>query len=105
MKSKLRDRDEFDSAYESRVRAPVRVRGVMPPAGVYLHAGRYEVAPHHSEAERRLREAGALHVATVTFDGRPVAALTGGGAGNLRFSEVVPVSPHAAARDREPARN
>jgi hypothetical protein len=105
MKSKLRDRDEFDSAYESRVRTPVRVRGVMPPAGVYLHAGRYQVATHDSEAERRLREVGALHVATVTFDGRPIASLTGGGSGNLRFSDVVPVSPHAAARALDPAHN
>jgi hypothetical protein len=105
MKSKLRERDEFDSHYEERVRAPVRVRGTMPPAGVYLYAGRYEVAPHHSEAEQRLREAGALHVATVTFDGVPIAALTGGGARDLRLADLVAVSAHDAAREVKPGHN
>jgi hypothetical protein len=105
MKSKLRERDEFDSHYEERVRAPVRVRGPMPPAGVYLYAGRYEVAPHRSEAEHRLREAGALHVATVTFDGLPVAALTGGGSRDLRFADLVAVSAHDAAREAKPRHN
>jgi hypothetical protein len=105
MKSKLRDRDEFDSHYEDRVRAPARMRGPMPPAGVYLYAGRYEVAPHHSEAERRLREAGALHVATVTFDGLPIAAVSGGGARDLRFADLVAVSAHDAVRELEPAHN
>jgi hypothetical protein len=100
--SSLRDRDEPESHYEERVRTPLRVRGVIPPAGVYLHAGRYELATHHSDAERRLRDAGALYVATVTFDGRPIAALTGGGP---RVGTVVPVDARAAARETEPARN
>jgi hypothetical protein len=100
-----REEDEPGSHYEERVRVPVRVRGVIPPAGIYLIAGRYELATHHSEAERLLREAGALHVASVTFDGRQAAALTGGGAGDPRFADLVAVSPHVAARSVHPARN
>ena len=55
--------------------------------------------------ERRLREAGALHVATVTFDGVPIAAVTGGGARDLRFANLVEVSHHDAAWELEPAAN
>lgn len=101
----IREEDEPGSHYEERVRVPVRVRGVIPPAGIYLVAGRYELATHHSEADRLLREAGALHVATVTFDGRPAVSATGGGAGDPRFADLVAVSPHAAVRSLAPARN
>jgi len=101
----LRDGDEPGSHYEERLRVPVRARGVIPPAGVYLHAGRYELATHHSEAERRLRQAGALHVATVTFDGRPVAAVTGGGAGDLRFADLVAIPPASLPADLAPGHN
>jgi hypothetical protein len=105
MRSQLRDGDEFDSHYEDRVHAPVRARGTLPAAGVYLCAGRYEVAAYHSAAERRLRDLGALLIASVSFDGLQVPALTGGAARDLRLADLVAVSPHAAARDAEPARN
>jgi hypothetical protein len=102
MKSPLRDEDEFDSHYEDRVQAPVRARGTLPVAGVYLAAGRYEVAAHHSPAERRLLDAGALLIASVSFDGLQVAALTGGAARDVRFADLLPVSARAVARDAEP---
>jgi hypothetical protein len=100
--SSLRDRDEFDSHYEDRVQAPVRARGTLAAAGVYLAAGRFEVAALHSPAERRLLDAGALLIASVSFDGLQVAALTGGAARNVRTAELVPVSARAVARDAEP---
>ncbi len=37
------------------------------PAGIYLLAGRWHLAAHDSFAETRLIDAGALHVATLTF--------------------------------------
>lgn len=97
--SSLRDRDEFDSHYEDRVQAPVRARGTLPAAGVYLAGGRFEVAAHHSTAERRLLDDGALLIASVSFDGLQVAALTGGAARELRLAELVRVSARAVARD------
>ena len=105
MRSPLRDKDEFDSHYEDRVQAPVRARGTLPAAGVYLAGGRFEVAAYQSPAERRLLDAGALLVASVSFDGLQVAALTGGAARDPRFADLVAVSPAAAARDAEPAVN
>lgn len=105
MRSQLHDGDEFDSHYEDRVHAPVRARGTLPAAGVYLCGGRFEVAAHHSPAEHRLRELGALLVASVSFDGVQVPALTGGAAGDLRLADVVPTSVRDAACDAEPARN
>jgi hypothetical protein len=100
-----RDEDELDYFYEDRVHAPVRARGTLPAAGVYLWGGRFEVAAHHSPAERRLLEAGALLVASVSFDGAQVPALTGGGAGDLRLADLVPVALRETARAAEPARN
>ena len=105
MKSPLRDRDEFDSHYEDRVHAPVRVRGTLPAAGVYLCAGRFEVAAPHTPAERHLLEAGAVLVAAVTFDGNQVPALTGGAARDVRLADLVPVALHAAVREASGARN
>lgn len=102
MKSPLRDKDEFDSHYEDRVQAPVRARGTLPAAGVYLAGGRYHVAAPHTPAERRLLEAGALLVASVSFDGAQVAALTGGAARDVRLAELVPVPARAVVRDAEP---
>ena len=101
----LRDGDEFDSHYEDRVQAPVRARGTLPAAGVYLCAGRFEVAAHHSPAERRLRELGALLVASVSFDGLQVPAMTGGAARDVRLADLVPIPLLEAARDPGPARN
>jgi hypothetical protein len=102
MRSPLRDKDEFDSHYEERVQAPVRARGTPPAAGVYLWGGRFEVAAHHSPAARRLLDAGALLIASVSFDGLQVAALTGGTARDARLADLVPVRAAAAARDAEP---
>lgn len=90
MRSQLHDRDEFDSHYEDRVHAPVRARGTLPSAGLYLHGGRFEVAAHHGPDERRLQALGALLVASVSFDGLQVPALTGGAARDLRLADVVP---------------
>lgn len=101
MRSQLHDRDEFDSHYEDRVHAPVRARGTLPAAGVYLCAGRFEVAAPHTPAERRLRALGALLVARVSFDGVQVPALTGGAARDPRLADLVPGILHEA----EPARN
>jgi hypothetical protein len=100
--SSLRDKDEFDSHYEDRVQAPVRARGTLPTAGVYLAGGRYEVAALHSQAERRLLDGGALLIASVTFDGLQVPAITGGAARGARLAELVKVSARAVARDAEP---
>lgn len=100
-----RDEDEIDSFYEDRVHAPVRARGTLPAAGVYLWGGRFEVAAHHTPAERRLLDAGALLVASVSFDGAQVPALTGGAARDVRLAELLPVAAREAARAVEPARN
>jgi hypothetical protein len=100
--SSLRDKDEFDSHYEDRVQAPVRARGTLPAAGVYLASGRFEVAAHHSAAERRLLDNGALLVASVSFDGLQVPALTGGAARDGRLAELVRVSARTDAWDAEP---
>lgn len=81
MRERLREGDEFESHYESRVRAPVRQRGKLPPVGVFLADGRWRVAPLESAAERALRAAGALLVAQVRFDGAAVPSASGGGAG------------------------
>jgi hypothetical protein len=97
MRSKLRDGDEFDSHYEDRVRAPVRARGTLPVAGVYLCAGRFEVAAPHTAAEHRLVQAGAVLVASVSFDGLQVPALTGGAARDVRLADLIPVPPREAA--------
>jgi hypothetical protein len=86
----LGDRDEFESHYEDRVHAPVRQRGALPAAGVFLAAGRYQVAAFGTAAERALRARGALLVARVTFDGRAVHALTGGGAGDPAPGGLLP---------------
>ena len=97
MRSQLRDGDEFDSHYEDRVHAPVRARGTLPAAGVYLCAGRFEVAAPHTPAERRLLDAGALLVASVSFDGLQVPAMTGGAVRDVRLADLVPVPPREAA--------
>jgi hypothetical protein len=104
MKS-LKDRDEFDSHYEDRIQAPVRARGTLPAAGLYLCAGRFEVAAYHSPAAARLLDAGALLIASVSFDGLQVPALTGGAARDLALADVLPLRPRDAAREVEPARN
>ena len=105
MRSQLRDGDEFDSHYEDRMHAPVRARGTLPVAGVYLCAGRFEVAAPHTPAERRLLDAGALLVASVSFDGLQVPAMTGGAARDVRLADLVPLSLRDAARDPEPGHN
>jgi len=56
-----------DSYYEER-RIAIRWRqNTLPPAGIWLVDGRYEVAMYGSPAEERLRERGIL-VAGVVFD-------------------------------------
>jgi hypothetical protein len=99
MRSEPLEGEEFPSHYEDRVRAARPSRGTLPPCGVYLMDGLCHVAPRGGEAERRLRSAGALLVAGVTFDGRSVPALTGGGA---RLSDVIPIPARHAARTADP---
>ena len=94
MRSDLLDPDEFPSHYEDRADDISWAKGTLPVAGVFLLHGSYVVAPCHGAAERRLRDAGALCVAMVTFDGLSVAALTGGSTGRggvdrVRAREVV----------------
>ena len=104
MRSDLLDPDEFPSHYEDRADEISWAKGTLPVSGVFLLHGRYVVAPCHGAAERRLRQAGALCVAMVTFDGMAVAALTGGSAGR---GDVAPLPAHQAVRDADPppARN
>lgn len=70
---------------------------VDPRAGIFLLAGVFHVANFASRAEARLREGGALLVATVTFDGsttdRPVA-----GADGPRLADLLPVPPREVTR-------
>jgi len=57
-----------DSFYEER-RITVRWRrSTLPPAGIWLVDGRYEVAMYGSPAEETLRERGGILVAGVVFD-------------------------------------
>lgn len=101
MRSDLLDLDEFDSHYEDRADDLSWARGTLPVSAVYLLRGQYVVAPCHGAAERRLRAAGALCVAMVTFDGAAVASLTGGSAGR---GEIAPVRA-ARAADPPPGPN
>lgn len=89
------DVDDFKSHYEDRADEISWARGTLPRSGVFLADGRYHVAPYHSLAARRLVDGGALLVASVSFDGLQMAALTGGGRGSHR-SDVVAVEPRAA---------
>jgi hypothetical protein len=65
-----------DSHYEERRITPRWRQGVLPRAGIWLGGGGYHVAVYGSEAEERLRDAGALLIASLVFDGshadRPV---------------------------------
>ena len=97
MRSKLMDREEFDSHYEYRTRRRERARGVLPAAGIFLLEGRMRVAELESVAERALRAAGALLVAGVRFDGDLPAAVSGGRAGALHPGELVALDPHPLA--------
>jgi hypothetical protein len=104
MRSDLLDPDEFPSHYEDRADDLSWARGTLPASGVFLLHGRYAVAPCHGLAERRLREAGALCVAMVTFDGLGVAALTGGSTDRGEV-EVVPAREVVRHADPPPGRN
>src|SRR5687767_11919394 len=97
MRSKLLDREEFDSHYEYRTRRAERARGVLPAAGIFLLDGRLHVAELHAAAERALRAAGALLVVGLRFDGSLSAAVSGGLAGALDPGELVAVESAALA--------
>jgi hypothetical protein len=57
-----------DSFYEER-RVTIRWRqSTLPRAGIWLAEGRYQVVMHGGSAEARLREQGALFIASVAFD-------------------------------------
>lgn len=55
-------------------------RGVGASAGVFLLDGRYHVANHRSRAERRLRELGAMLIATLAFQPAEARRAVSGGA-------------------------
>lgn len=56
------------SKYEYRTEEIRRSRLIGQPSGVWLLDGRWHLAAYHTAAAEWLREAGALHVATVRFD-------------------------------------
>jgi hypothetical protein len=60
--------------YEIEETAPVRQRGEAPCASVLYHRGMLHFVTHRSAPERRLLEAGALHVGMVRFDAAPAPA-------------------------------
>jgi hypothetical protein len=99
MRSDLPDQDEFPSHYEDRADDISWAKGTLPASGVFLLHGSYVVAPCHGPTERRLRAAGALCVAMVTFDGMAVAAATGGSPGR---GEIGVVRARDVARGADP---
>lgn len=104
MRSDLLDQDEFPSHYEDHADEISWAKGTLPVSGVFLLRGSYVVAPCHGAAERRLRDAGALCVAMVTFDGMRVAALTGGSTGRGEVDRV-PARDVVRHADPPPGRN
>ena len=58
-----------DSHYEERRITPKWRHGSLPRAGIWLAGGGYHVAVYGGPAEARLREQGAILVASVVFDG------------------------------------
>lgn len=68
------DKDRHLWVEEDRHSPLVRHRSAGLRAGLFLLEGRVHFAAPTSPAERRLREAGALHFADVTFDGGDAAA-------------------------------
>lgn len=98
-RSDLPELDEFKSHYEDRTDEITWARGTLPACGVFLAGAEYVLAPYGSRSARRLADAGAVLVASVTFDGARVPATTGGARG---AGPVVPVRAREAARDAEP---
>lgn len=68
------DKDRHLWVEEDRHSPLARNRAVALRAGIFLLEGCVHFAAHTSPAERRLREAGALHFADVTFEGGDAAA-------------------------------
>lgn len=80
--------------YEDQSSALVWAEGVGGRAGIFLLDGRCHVATERSPAERRLRESGAIHVATLTFDGSHADRRGGAASEDLRLD---PIAPREAA--------
>jgi hypothetical protein len=49
--------------------------GVGQPAGIFWLHGRFAMAAHGSDAERRLMERGAVPIATLRFDADPLESV------------------------------
>lgn len=100
---------EFE-IYEDRYAADAHEQRVGPRAGIFLLHGRYFVANHATGRAAALVAQGALHVASVTFDGVTGGRESAGGtaaAYPLRLADVQPLSTRAAAVGpvEPPARN
>lgn len=95
-------RQEDRLIYEDRD-ALIHEQRVDPRAGIYLLAGDFHVANFASRAEARLRERGALLVATLTFDGstadRPVSAYDDRGP---RLADLRPLPARSLAKQPPP---
>lgn len=99
---------EFE-IYEDRFAADADEQRVGPCAAIFLLHGHYFVANHATMRARALAEQGALHVASVTFDGVTGGRETAGGSAAalpLRLADVQPLpSRDGAGRVDTPARN
>jgi hypothetical protein len=73
-------------------------RGVGARAGVFLLEGRFHVASHHSRAERRLLEGGAMLVATLVFEPAEARRAVSGGSGRPYAFSAPPVPALAPLR-------
>jgi hypothetical protein len=93
-------REEDRLIYEDRD-ALIHEQRVEPRAGLFLLAGTFHVANYASRAEARLRERGALLVATVTFDGSAADQPSADAAGP-RLADLAPVPARAYARQPPP---
>ena len=100
---------EFE-IYEDRYAVDAHEQRVGPRAGIFLLHGRWFVANHATLRAAALAEQGALHVASVTFDGYTGGREVSGGTPAplpLHLADVAPLQPRGAARARvePPARN
>ncbi len=87
--------------YEDRYAAHAREQRVGPRAGIFLLHGRYHVANHLSLLARTLVADGAIHVASVTFDGISGGREAAGGSvpsGAVRLADLHPLPSRGAAQ-------
>jgi hypothetical protein len=60
-----------DPRYQYPIESINHAEGAGRPAGIYLLNGVVRLAARRSAAERALRQAGAIYVATLCFEGSP----------------------------------